>query len=138
MEKDMIQFPCKPTLYCDCDDTLIFWSPNDKEKLEKEGIAITCPTSLELDEDGILVQKGNWTQTVLPHKKHIEQLKTFKSRGHIVVVWSAGGADWASAAVKALKLEQYVDLCISKPTWVMDDLPVTEFMPASTWVEDKE
>jgi phosphoserine phosphatase len=59
---------------------------------------------------------------------HIEDIKRHKARGHLVCVWSAGGSEWAEAAVKALKLEKYVDLVIAKPTWVIDDLEPNQFL----------
>lgn len=62
------------------------------------------------------------------HDPHIEMIKDFKARGHSIVVWSAGGAEWAEMAVRALKLELYVDLVISKPDWFIDDKPATGFM----------
>jgi len=44
------------------------------------------------------------------------------ARGHAIVVWSGGGADWAEAVVKALKLEEFVDVVTAKPTYYIDDI----------------
>lgn len=54
-----------------------------------------------------------------------------------MVVWSAGGWDWAEAVVKTLKLENFVDLVISKPTWTYDDLQPSEFIPKPQWMKDE-
>jgi hypothetical protein len=131
----MIIFPGHQTVYCDVDDTLILWSPS-QEQIEKEGIDIHCSESMTLI-DGKLVQSSSWATKVVPHKKHIAQIIKHKMRGHQVVVWSAGGADWAAAAVRALQLEKYVDLVIQKPTWCYDDLPPEEYMPKSQWLKDE-
>lgn len=132
----MIVLPCDQLVFFDVDDTLVVWSPT-KEQLDKHGIDIKCPGGYVL-LDGELVQSGPWTERFVPHRKHMEQLKKHKARGHTIVVWSAGGWDWAQVAVKALGLEPYVDLVISKPTWSYDDKKPEEFMPASQWMEDEE
>lgn len=64
------------------------------------------------------------------HLPHVETVRDFKARGHTVVVWSAGGAEWAENVVTALKLNDVVDLVISKPDWIWDDKEPNEFMPA--------
>lgn len=131
----MIVVPCVNSAWFDVDDTLIMWKSSEKAK-EKYGIEITCPESLIMNEDGELVAGGSWTVKVVPHRSHIEQLKLHKSRGHLIVVWSAGGWDWANAAVKALGLEKYVDVVMSKPTWTYDDKKPEEFMPPSGYIKD--
>jgi phosphoserine phosphatase len=65
------------------------------------------------------------------HAPHIEMIKDFKARGHSIVVWSAGGAEWAQAAVLALNLESLVDVVLSKPDWYIDDKKASEFMDES-------
>lgn len=133
----MVVIPCKQIVFFDVDDTLVAWDATP-EQLEERGIEIICPGSLvSVDEDGTQGFAPEWKQLILPHRKHIEQLKKHKMRNHTVVVWSAGGWDWAHAAVKALKLEKFVDLVISKPTWTYDDLPASEFMPKSQWFKDE-
>jgi hypothetical protein len=123
-------------VYIDCDDTLISWSATPEE-LDLHGVLFQCPASKTLHEDGHLVDVPPWNKLLLPHKKHIRQLKTHKSRGSIIVVWSAAGSEWAEAVVKGLHLEQFVDLCIGKPQWVYDDLPLEEFMPKPIWMKDE-
>lgn len=124
------------TAWFDVDDTLIMWSPS-KEDLETKGIDITCPKGVWLNPDGELVASDTWTQRVVPHRLHMKQMITHKSRGHKIVVWSAGGEDWAEAAVKALGLEDYVDIVIGKPDWIYDDKAPEEFMPKAKWYKDE-
>lgn len=93
------------TIFVDCDDTLVMWG---KAKEGEKVIAITNP------HDG--------TQDYLrPHQGHIRVLKDRKARGSYIVVWSAGGFAWANAVVKALGLESYVDLIMTKPHMYIDD-----------------
>lgn len=115
-------------VYCDVDDTLLMWSATNEE-LDKNGITVTCPGSQYLDpETNTIKTHPEWSERLLPHWKHVESLKKHKLRGHTVVVWSAGGVNWAEAAVKALNLEHIVDIVISKPTFYYDDLMPNEFM----------
>jgi hydroxymethylpyrimidine pyrophosphatase-like HAD family hydrolase len=133
----MIVVPCKNTVFCDVDDTLVMWNATPDE-LEARGVDFTCPGALvTIDEDGTEGFAPEWKQRLLPHRKHIEQLKKHKQRGHTVIVWSAGGYDWAAAVVKALGLETYVDLVISKPTWFYDDLTPDEFMGKRYYMKDE-
>lgn len=142
----MIHIKSSQVVFCDVDDTLVKWGSCPPEE-QGTAIPITCPISryrkaaedelgeeLPKDEE---YQVGEWTEYLRPHKKHIEQLKQHKMRGHVIVIWSAGGDEWAMAVVKALKLEAYVDLVISKPTWYYDDIPCQEFMGKRIWMEDK-
>ena len=113
--KKPIVIPDGPTWFCDIDDTLVIWGKPD----HPEAIAITMDWG-----NGIPC-----VERLVPHKTHIDMLKKAKFRGHVVVVWSAGGSAWAHAVVKALGLEEYVDLVVSKPNWFIDDLPASAFLP---------
>ncbi len=96
----------------DVDETLIMWGKDTDKK-----ISITLE-----GEDG-------FTMDVTPHAAHIELLKDFKKVcRYTVVVWSQSGWDWALAVVKALELEDYVDLVMSKPSRHVDDLPCNLWM----------
>lgn len=133
----MIVVPCKNAVFFDIDDTVAMWNATPVELMTR-GIEITCPGSLvSIDEDGTQGFAPEWKQLLLPHRRHIEQLKKHKMRGHTVIVWSAGGYDWAAAVVKAFGLESFVDLVISKPTWMYDDLQPAEFMPKPQWEKDE-
>ena len=92
----------------DVDDTLILYDKPDSYA----------------DSDAISIGKLR----VWPHRKHIETLRQFKARGQNVVVWSAGGKDWAAEVVYKLMLGDYVDLIMCKPKWYFDDLPAKEWL----------
>lgn len=102
------------TVFCDVDDTLVLWS---------------IPAGME--EKCIKFDNYGFTEYLLPHEKHIDQLKRHKARGHKIVVWSAGGWAWAKAVVETLNLTELVDCVMSKPRWIYDDLPASAFMPES-------
>lgn len=131
----MIVMPTDFSAWFDVDETLILWSPTE-EQLEKEGIVIECPGGAVIVDQEV-VNESSWKVKVVPHKIHIEQLIKHKLRNQQITVWSAGGYRWAETVVRALQLEQYVDLVISKPTWAYDDLDPQDYMPKSTWMEDK-
>lgn len=99
----------------DVDDTLVLWG-------------------MPQHPDAIELKNGDYVESLVPHKKHIELIKQAKFRGHAVVVWSQGGEDWALAVVKALKLEEYVDVVMAKPMWYVDDLPVGAWLGESSRV----
>jgi phosphoserine phosphatase len=90
----------------DVDDTLVMWS---------------IPT--ERAHEAITFDNFGYATELLPHLKHVELLKQFKVRGHYVVVWSQGGYQWAREVVKTLGIEKYVDSVMTKPKWIVDDLP---------------
>ena len=97
----MIVIDDKPIAYFDVDDTLVMWD-YDAEALEFVEINRMC----------------------MPvHRIHVEIMKKHKARGHTIVVWSQGGSEWAEMAVKALGLEDTVDIIMPKPYWAYDDLP---------------
>ena len=45
-----------------------------------------------------------------------------KARGYSIVVWSAGGSDWAEVAVEALGIEDWVDVVMPKIDFHLDDV----------------
>ena len=55
-----------------------------------------------------------------------------------MICWSAGGFDWCAAVIKALNLENYVDLVISKPCYYYDDLKPEEFMGKRYYYKDEQ
>lgn len=62
------------------------------------------------------------------HNPTIAELIAAKQRGHYVVVWSAGGWEWAERIVRELKLQDFVDEVRGKPDWYHDDKPADEWM----------
>lgn len=109
----MVAFKNDQAVFFDCDDTLVLWNyPAD------------TPGS-----DLIWINNYGTSVPVMPHKKHIEQLRAHRVRGHQIIVWSAGGWEWAQAVVTMLGLKDCVDAVMSKPAWFYDDLTSSEFMP---------
>jgi hypothetical protein len=53
----------------------------------------------------------------------------FHARKQPIIVWSAGGWEWALRVVQELQLEEYVHCVMSKPAWYMDDLTAEEILP---------
>lgn len=94
--------------YVDVDETLIFWEAKD------------------IDADDCVIEVTdpyiNGTRVkVVPHWRNIRLLQRKFGQGHKIVVWSAGGSEWAETIVKALKIEPFVHLILSKPTHIIDD-----------------
>jgi hypothetical protein len=111
-------------VFSDVDDTLLMWN-DDKSfaSIDPQSIGIVCPFQTRRDpfeEPKIYYLRPNhWT---------IGKLKDLKAKGYTVVVWSAAGWIWAEAVVKALKIEDIVDLVMSKPDICIDDLPPNEWI----------
>jgi hypothetical protein len=105
----MIVIKGKGTFF-DVDQTLVLFGIEDH------------PEAIEIEANGV-------KRKVVIHKKHIEKMKDHAFRGHPVIVWSAGGIEWAEWVVKYLGLENIVTLVIEKPAWFYDDLDAAQFMP---------
>jgi hypothetical protein len=106
------------TLFSDVDDTLVSWDFTYGEP---------GPDKMEFVDpvDGSTV----YLKVIRPT---IEAMKLHRLRGHKIIVWSAGDGAWASEVVTKLGLAgTVVDACISKPEWILDDLPASEFIPES-------
>lgn len=112
----MIILSDKPTVYFDVDSTLVFSYHELEKQVDRKQLSKMKVVSI----DG---------RPFIPHEEHVETIRDFKARGHNVVVWSAGGAAWAATVVFKLGLDEVVDLCINKPDWYFDDLPVNKWMP---------
>jgi phosphoserine phosphatase len=104
-------------VFYDVDETLVMWH---KEK-----------------EIEIIDPYDKQTLFLKPHKRHIKLLKDHKTRGRTIVVWSAGGYQWAQRVVETLGLTKYVDLVMTKPSCFIDDLPAQEVLVNRIYLEDK-
>lgn len=70
------------------------------------------------------------------HKRHIDLMKRYKDRGFGIVVWSNGGCQWAKTVVEHLKLTDLVDLVVSKPNKVIDDLQLNEILSSRVYLNE--
>ena len=104
------------TAYFDVDGTLIEYLGS--------AFQYSLPTCLVIND-----------RAFLPVEKHIEKIKDHNAQGHYVVVWSAGGREWAEKIISLLKLEPYVDAIITKPNWIYDDYDPSEWMPKRQYIE---
>ena len=112
-------------IYFDVDDTLILWDWRSYTDDESQLVDLLSPNS-------------KTSISVLPHERHIHLLKQFKVRGHTIVVWSQGGWAWAEAVVKALGLENDVDVVMEKPNWYVDDLPAATYMANPIYLDPSD
>lgn len=112
----MIKLEDRNTIYFDVDHTLVMYDLPD-DIMESKGIITYCHNHKEL---------------VVPHDEHIKMLKDCHNAKQVVVVWSQRGSDWCETVVDLLGLREYVDLCVTKPQWYVDDCMVTDFMPHSS------
>ena len=101
----------KPVLYVDIDSTLITAHSDVPKELRNTGTWIEIGYHL-----------------FRRHDAHCNKLKEFAARGHSIVLWSAGGSDWAETVIKALNLDDLVCVIMPKPYWYMDDLEAAEFL----------
>lgn len=62
------------------------------------------------------------------HEPMIRLMHEEKHRGAFIIVWSRGGQAWAENVVKALGLEDVVDLVLAKPMVYFDDKDVADWM----------
>lgn len=86
-------------------------------------------------DDTLVIWEGT---TYRPHQAHIDLIKRFHARNQQVVVWSAGGWEWALRVVQELELEPYVQAVLCKPVWWVDDLTAKEILLDSGRIYLKE
>jgi hypothetical protein len=114
MSKRRNEYP----VFFDVDNTLVMW----------------CT---DLPDVEIKDPYGKGVIKLKKHNKHIKLMKDYHARGCQIIVWSAGGRAWAKAVVKALKLKKYVDIILTKPVKLVDDLDCKEWMGPRIYLEDK-
>ena len=101
----------------DVDQTLIIWGKGPED----------CDTWMQCDSTGVM--EGG-----VAHKEHVEALKKHKKDGHFVIVWSAGGGQYARNACIGLGITEHVDLCLDKPMQYYDDIDCSKFMGRTTYL----
>ena len=105
--KDTIPNRC---IYFDVDETLIQW------EFEPDFV-VTHEHQMKLPEDFILIDDIRFRI----HKPHIMRLMQHHNTGDCVVVWSAGGINWARRVIEALAIQDYVNVVLGKPDFFYDD-----------------
>lgn len=103
-------------VWCDVDDTLILWNLSAYPNGQK-----------------VTVDHVNGPVEVIAHENNIKTLIKFWKLGYTLIVHSGSGWRWAKAVVEALKLDQYVNTCMSKPMYYFDDKPVEEWAGPRIW-----
>lgn len=111
-------FSNSPVSFFDVDNTLVMFD----EYKEVPGKKVDIITN-----NGEII-------TLTVHTEHIEILKQLKNRGYTIVIWSAGGSNWAEKVIMSLGIENYIDLIIPKPQSIFDDLELSEFLPGSRYI----
>lgn len=111
----------------DVDDTLILWDEKSRDlKASTEGrLVVICPYN-------------GLPYSFLVHERHVDFLKREKAKGSFVIVWSRSEGAWAEAVCKALNLEDYVDLAMSKPTKYVDDVTDVDHILGTHLFLDKD
>lgn len=79
-------------------------------------------------DNAITIKTRHGNVKVEVHQAHVDMLKAFKLKGHNIIVWSQGGAEWAGEVVEALGLAPYVDAVMPKPDWYVDDLDINKWV----------
>lgn len=108
-------------VYVDIDETLLSWTP-PMEDWEKNYV--------DIEQNGQRQRFGLML-------RNIEQVKKHKLIGHKIVFWSQGGWKWVQTVLEHLDLIDYADGIMSKPRWIIDDLPASEFIPESNRIYKK-
>ena len=107
-------FTCKPgrVTYFDVDGTLLEW-----------------PICEENDEGAVKVENNGHIFYKKAIPANVAALIEHSYAGHVIVVWSKGGVEWATTVVKALNLEDNVDIILTKPDWFYDDEDPEHWLP---------
>ena len=108
----MVTFKERKTVYFDCDDTLLEWKTCNEDEVG----------SIRIENNGHRFYKKAISA-------NISALIDHSLAGHLVVVWSAGGSTWAETIIKALQIEPYVDVILSKPDFYYDDKDPSHWLP---------
>lgn len=113
------------TIFSDVDDTLLYW-----DSVKEHSVDVDLIPQPHYNDRVYFPKPGNpdFVVSVKPIYSNIGELKKLMAQGFTIIVWSAGGEDWAEAFVKAVGLEPYVTAVVSKPQAYYDDLPCEEFM----------
>ena len=109
-------------LPCDVDETLVLHDLEYINTTPYSTVQIFCPFRSRLI-------------TLVRHEPMIQLLKEESTRGATILIWSRGGHQWAEAVIKALNLEKYVDIVMSKPLAYLDDKEVGDWMKDRVYIK---
>lgn len=118
-----MKVPTAPHFYFDVDNTLIHLL--NKHDINNDDL-------IEIGINEFCNATGPYAAYDLYfNKQMVDLLLASHARGHIIVVWSAGGADWARTVANAIEKRwgKCVDFCLSKPTWWADDKTSEHVLP---------
>jgi hypothetical protein len=122
LEKDVpLKISGDRVVMCDVDDTLVMGNLSD------------YPPDMPRVYIDLYATGGVRPMELIPNQKNINLFIKFRKMGYRMIVWSQTGADWAEAVVKALGMEPYVDVVMSKPRWFFDDRPAEGWMGTQIW-----
>lgn len=108
-------------IMCDCDDTLVMHRSFDPNADGVECVTIPDPISSQHIRLEV-------------NKNMVRLVKEEHTRGATIIIWSRGGFSWAEAVVKALGLESYVHIVMTKPSIYFDDMPVEKWLTDRVYV----
>jgi hypothetical protein len=77
---------------------------------------------------------GAWVWA-MPHYRHIEFLRQMAARGFAIIVWSAGGEDWADYIAGLVGIDDLIDATCGKPDWYADDKTPASFMQGRVYLD---
>jgi hypothetical protein len=112
----MITIKNNKIVYVDIDDTLI-----------NHFIGIPFDEKEHVNLNNGQIQSYKITR----NEPNIRAVKHYKQLGFVVVLWSLGGWEHCVAVAKALNIEDFIDVCMSKPDCFIDD------KDASVWLNGK-
>jgi hydroxymethylpyrimidine pyrophosphatase-like HAD family hydrolase len=78
-----------------------------------------------VDIDDTLVR--SFGSTRIPMPTVIEQVRRLKRDGHLLYLWSSGGAAYCQSSAKELGIEDLFEAFLPKPTQYLDDQPLHEW-----------
>lgn len=99
----------------DIDDTLLLWDV----PLDTPGVRI-----VEFQEPHL----KDITRAVI-NENNLRLMKEKKVRGCFIILWSQGGYEYAIHVANALYINDYVDMIMTKPVGLIDDLPSSAWLP---------
>lgn len=112
-------------IFYDVDDCLVFWP--EHLKYNPEDI-------IEIDSLYPIIG-GEQTYKLTPNHNVIEDLKNKSKQEFFIIVWSAAGYEHAEEIVEKLGIIFFVNIVMSKPLYIVDDLKPEEVF---TWKHPNE